>query len=84
MSDELEDDEIMLLITPRKFRKWDMLAVGLQTVSSVVQALADGTRDAAGVLLRHSEYEQMQTMIHEDMAIELETLISEVENGTAL
>lgn len=78
-----DEDSVFITITPRKFRKWDLLAVGLQTVSRTFSAVADGFTDVAGVLLRHSEYEQMQNTFHQEAAYELETLINEVENGTA-
>lgn len=78
MEDEFED-VVMLTITPRKFRKWDFAAVGLQTVARAVGVVADGLTDVAGILLRQSEYEQMMHNVHEDMAQEMEQLITEVE-----
>lgn len=78
-----EEDPVLEVITPRKLRKWELLAIGLQTFSAATVALADGLRDMAGVLLRQSEYEQMRHEFMEDAASELETLIAEVEHGSA-
>lgn len=77
------DDEVMFVITPRNLRKWDLMAVGLQTVSAVMSSVSDGIRDVAGLMLRQSEYEKMRHEFHEDAAYELETLIKEVESGSA-
>lgn len=85
MSNEFETDEdaVFTVVTPRKMRKWDLIAVTIHTASATLGAVSDGLMDMAGVLLRQSEYEQMRHNFHEDAAYELETLISEVENGTA-
>lgn len=78
MDDEFED-VVMLTITPRKLRKWDLAAVALQVVARAAGAVSDGITDVAGILLRQSEYEQMMHNVHEDMAQEMEQLITEVE-----
>jgi hypothetical protein len=79
MGDEVEDEEVMLTITPRKFRKWDLMAISLQSIGHIMSVVSDGFIDSAGLLLRHSEYEQMRHNFHEDAASEMETLIAEVE-----
>jgi len=79
MDDELENDVVMLTITPRQFRKWDFAAVGLQMMARVTGAVSDAFVDVAGILLRQSEYEQSRHNFHEDAAYEMEQLISEVE-----
>ena len=77
--DTPEDDTVYMIITPRKMRKWDFMAIGLQGLSAIHGVVSDVLRDSAGVLLRHSQFEQMQAAIHEDMAYEMETLVAEVE-----
>lgn len=77
--DELHDGMIMAAITPRKYRKWDAFAVAIQTVGLMVGAVSDAFTDTASMLLRHSEYVQMREEFHEEAAVELETLIADVE-----
>lgn len=77
--DELHDGMIMAAITPRKFRKWDIFAVSVQSVGLMFGVVADAFTDTAGMILRHSEYEQQRHEFHEDAAAELETLIADVE-----
>jgi hypothetical protein len=76
--DEVDDDTVYMIISPRKLRKWDVIAVGLQGISAVAGVVSDMFRDSAGLLLRHSEYEQMMTNIHQQAAFELETILEQV------
>jgi hypothetical protein len=77
--DGTEHELVMLAITPRKFRKWDVLAVGAQSIGLAAGVVADAFTDISCLILRHSEYEQMRHEFHEDAASELETLIADVE-----
>jgi hypothetical protein len=72
--DEAQDDTIYMVITPRKLRKWDLMAIALQGFSGVTGVVSDVFRDTAGMLLRHSEFEQQQHEVHQEMAWEIETI----------
>lgn len=60
----------------RRFMRTDVVVLGLNLATSVVQAFADTLLAAQGLVAAHANFQISQHEFQEEAALEIETLIS--------
>lgn len=78
----MDDDEYEFMVElpsplARRFRKIDLLIVGLSMLSDMTQAVADNATLLHDIVAMHANFKIDQDLFHEEAAMEIEALIAD-------